>query len=730
MQSVPPALSALARAALLALGAAAAVPAARAQATTDTAPVQQVLINASADASAEGLKAPYAGRQVARGGRVGLLGNQDVMDTPFSQTSYTQDLIQNQQAASIGDVLRNDPTVRVARGFGNYQQLYLIRGFPVYSDDMAYNGLYGLLPRQYLAAELIERVEVLRGANSFVNGVAPTGNGGGLGGAINVMPKRAPNQPVNQVTVGVESGGQGYLAADVARRFGPDQNTGLRLTAVRRDGDTAIDHEQRELGLLGVGLDWRSRQVRVSADIGYQDQQLRGTRPSVTPGSYVPSAPDADSNPGQPWTVSNERDTFGTLRAEFDLAPQTTAWLAAGARRGKEFNDLAGVTVTGADGATSLSRFANVRRDDIATGELGLRHTLTTGSVKHQLVAAAALYTSKERNAYVFYGPNAASNLYDPPTVTPPVTPSFTGGTLDDPLVVSRIRTRSLALADTLSFADDSIKLTLGVRHQSIETTGYDYNTGVQNAHYDESKVTPMAGLLVKLSKQVSVYGTYAEGLVKGDEASGSYLDGNGNSKPISNQGEVFAPYVTKQMELGAKLDTGRFGGTLALFQARKPIAGVEGTRFVDSAYKQTNRGLEATLFGEATRGLRLLGGATYLHTDVQGDDAVGAPKWQLNANADWDVPGVPGLALTGRVTYTGKQYADAANTLTVKAWTRLDVGARYGLTLAGRDVTLRANINNLTNRDYWASVGGFPGANYLVLGDPRTVVLSATVDF
>lgn len=730
MQSVPPALSALARAALLALGAAAAVPAARAQATTDTAPVQQVLINASADASAEGLKAPYAGRQVARGGRVGLLGNQDVMDTPFSQTSYTQDLIQNQQAASIGDVLRNDPTVRVARGFGNYQQLYLIRGFPVYSDDMAYNGLYGLLPRQYLAAELIERVEVLRGANSFVNGVAPTGNGGGLGGAINVMPKRAPNQPVNQVTVGVESGGQGYLAADVARRFGPDQNTGLRLTAVRRDGDTAIDHEQRELGLLGVGLDWRSRHVRVSADIGYQDQQLRGTRPSVTPGSYIPSAPDADSNPGQPWTVSNERDTFGTLRAEFDLAPQTTAWLAAGARRGKEFNDLAGVTVTGADGATSVSRFANVRRDDIATGELGLRHTLTTGSVKHQLVAAAALYTSKERNAYVFYGPNAASNLYDPLTVTPPATPSFTGGTLDDPLVVSRIRTRSLALADTLSFADDSIKLTLGVRHQSIETTGYDYNTGAQNAHYDESKVTPMAGLLVKLSKQVSVYGTYAEGLVKGDEASGSYLDGNGNSQPISNQGEVFAPYVTKQMELGAKLDTGRFGGTLALFQARKPIAGVEGTRFVGSAYKQTNRGIEATLFGEATRGLRLLGGATYLHTDVQGDDAVGAPKWQLNANADWDVPGVPGLALTGRVTYTGRQYADAANTLTVKAWTRLDVGARYGLTLAGRDVTLRANINNLTNRDYWASVGGFPGANYLVLGDPRTVVLSATVDF
>ena len=66
----------------------------------------------------------------------------------------------------MADVLQNDPSVRVARGFGNFQEVYIIRGFPVYSDDMGYNGLYGLLPRQYLAAELIERVEVFRGANS------------------------------------------------------------------------------------------------------------------------------------------------------------------------------------------------------------------------------------------------------------------------------------------------------------------------------------------------------------------------------------------------------------------------------------------------------------------------------------------------------------------------------------------------------------------------------------
>src|SRR6188472_1580903 len=59
-----------------------------------------VTVEASADASAAGLAKPFAGGQVARGGRVGLLGTLDFMDTPFSVTSYTNELIQDQQAQS------------------------------------------------------------------------------------------------------------------------------------------------------------------------------------------------------------------------------------------------------------------------------------------------------------------------------------------------------------------------------------------------------------------------------------------------------------------------------------------------------------------------------------------------------------------------------------------------------------------------------------------------------
>src|SRR5687768_1455356 len=85
--------------------------------------LEVVNVEASADASAEGLSKPFAGGQVATGARTGILGTQDMMNTPFSVHSYTNELIVNQQAKSVADVLLNDPSVRQARGFGNFQEL-------------------------------------------------------------------------------------------------------------------------------------------------------------------------------------------------------------------------------------------------------------------------------------------------------------------------------------------------------------------------------------------------------------------------------------------------------------------------------------------------------------------------------------------------------------------------------------------------------------------------------
>lgn len=726
--------AALAAALLFTLGA----PAAWAQATAsgtepDGKTLSTVTVNASADASAQGLSPAYPGGQVARGGRAGILGTKDAMDTPFSITSYTNELIQDRHARSVGDVLQNDPTVRVARGFGNFQEAFFIRGFILDSDDTAYNGLYSLLPRQYIATELFERVEVLRGASAFLNGASP--NGGGLGGSINLLPKRAPNEPLNRVTFDVASGGQTQVAADIARRFGPDGNTGIRVNAAARNGGTAVDHEDVQLGLLAVGLDWRSRDVRLSGDVGWQDHKLKNTRTNVTLGSAVttvPSVPDNQTNFAQPWSYSNERDVFGTLRGEWDLSPSTTAWAAAGARRGEEANSLANLTVTNAaSGAATTYRFDNTRKDSVNTGELGLRGKLQTGSVGHEWVAVASHYDFEKKNAYAMDWRNThATNLYNPIAANLPGFSANTlfGGDLANPLRTGSTRLSSVALGDTMAFMDNRLLFTVGLRHQKMEIANYDYGTALQTDRYDQSRTSPLLAAVYKVDKGLSVYANYVEGLSQGQTAPST----------ATNRGEMLAPYVSKQKEVGIKFDAGRVGGTVALFSTTKPRAFLNTANLFSTSGKDRHQGIELAVQGEATKGLRLLGGLTWLDAKqlttgaaaTDGQRVIGVPKLQANLGAEWDVPGVPGLAVDGRWVHTGASYANATNTLRVPGWNRLDVGARYMTEVQGKLVTLRARIDNLTNRNYWASVGGYPGSGYLVVGAPRTLSLSVSVDF
>src|SRR5690606_30109593 len=133
------------------------------------------------------------------------------------------------------------------------------------------------------------------------------------------------------------------------------------------------------------------------------------------------------------------------------------------------------------------------------------------------------------------------------------------------------------------------------------------------------------------------------------------------------------------------------------------------------------NRGIELSMFGEVQRGLRLLGGLTLIDAEQvrsnvpanNGNDVIGVPRTMANLGADWDIPGITGLSLNGRVVYTSSQNANAADTLKIPSWTRVDLGASYLTTIGNRLVTWRARVDNVTDRDYWASVGGYPGSNY-----------------
>lgn len=693
-------------------------------------PLQLETFDISADASANGLSEVYRGGQVARGARIGILGNQDMMDSSFVSTAYTSKMIQDTQAQSVSDVVRNDPSVQVARGFGNFQEVYVIRGFPIYSDDMMYNGLYGILPRQYVSTEFLERVEVFRGANSFLNGAAPGGSG--IGGAINLLPKRAGSEPLTRLSTGVQSGGEWYTATDLARRFGDEQQFGVRLNAARHKGDTAIRREHRKLDMLSLGLDYHTDTVRLSSDLGYQDQRLDQPRPSVTPsGSGVLSVPNAKENYGQPWTYSMERQTFGTFRGEWDILDNVTGWAALGMRKGTEHSILSGPTAQD-DGSFKARRSTVAREDTVLSGDMGFMGNFMTGPISHQWAISHNLYNLRSRNAYAWSANSITGNIYYPNYSLMPTDNSLVGGDLSAPHVTDRTQMHSTAIVDTVGLFEDTLLLTAGLRRQNLNVKSYNYNTGNRASSYNKGVTTPMYGLVYKFNPEFSFYANHIEGLAKGDIAP-SVSGGT----PVVNAGEALTPYRSRQTEFGLKYDGENIGGSLSYFTTKKPFSTVKNGYF-SAGGKQRNQGVELMFFGELVESVRLLGGITYIHAkqikvaDQATKDkyVIGVPKYRANLNAEWDIPFIENLAVNTQVMYTAKQYVNATNTLQVPSWTRVDLGARYLIHVGKQKVTLRAKVENVANRKYWASVGGYAGANYLTMGDPRTYLLSMDVDF
>lgn len=652
----------------------------------------------------------YEGGQVATTGRAGMLGNMDFMDTPFSSTNYTAELIQDQQAQSVGDVMQNDPTVRVSRGYGTFQELYMIRGFNVYSDDMTLNGIYGIIPRQFFAAEIAERVEVARGASTFLNGSGVSETSSAIGGSINIVPKRANEEPLTSVTLGTETGGEIYGALDLGRRFGENKENGIRVNLVGRNGETSVEDQERELGVMSIGFDHSGESLRFSADVGYQDQHIDMPRSSVLirdTTTAIPDTPSASDNFVADDTYTDEKQLFGVVRGEYDFSFDTTAWLAVGGRKGKEHNEFQYLTAVDADlSNATTSAWENVREDEIVSTDLGIRHNLRTGDIGHTLVLSGAYYQLKSKNA---------SNY---------------SGNLDEPLVTNRNKFSSVALADTLSVLNDDLLVTIGARFQNMNIDGYDYTSGALNSSNHESEISPYASFNYKVSNSVAFYANYAEALSPGGIVGSTY----------SNAGESLPPYVSKQFEVGTKFDNSTHGGMISLFRTSKAssLAIGSSTPQLTQDGEQVNQGIELTVFGRPIEDVKILGGITYTDAELtnttngtnEGKTAIAVPKLQANLNLEWETPFLTGLTLEQRTVYTSSQYANSANTLEIPSWTRFDVGARYKTKVNEHNVTFRARIENVANADYWSTAGGYPGSGYLVLGDPRTITISASYDF
>lgn len=659
----------------------------------------------------------YAGGQIARGARLGMLGNVDMMSTPFNVTAYTSELVLNQQARSLADVMANDPGV-VSAGpwfFDNFN----IRGFVVNRAEIGFNGLYGIANSEGVQLEGLERIEVLKGPSTLLNGSAPRGT---AGGAINLVPKRADDTPLTRFTTSYVGDANLGANVDIGRRFGQDNKFGVRLNAAYRDGEGSVDKEKPRASNVTLGLDYRGDRLRASADLGASNQKVSGARNNyfVTT-AFPPSAPRGDINPYPSWSYQDKDYAFAMVRAEYDL---TRNWSIGGAfglaETTRKANSPWGVIINDA-GDLDFTAFGLKERNKTRSGELNTRIQFDTGPIKHSAVLAVTDYDSKVSGYQPQSSWNEFSNIYHPTSLSEPDNFSLNGTMVPQ----NDMTLRSYAITDTLSMLDERVLLTLGMRHQKIDVNSYVWNTGAWQSNYTRSANTPAVGLVVKPTDKLSLYTNYVEALAQGAVAPATAV----------NAGEVFEPFVSKQFEVGAKMDWGTFFTSLSAFQIKRPSGFLGADNVYRLAGEQRNRGLELSVAGEAARGLRLLGGLAWTRAiltetpggEFNGAKASGVPTWSVKLGAEYDIAQVPGLTATARMIYTSSIPWDADNNATVPAWTRFDVGARYATRIADRNVVFRAAVENVFNRRYWDSS---PAYQMVTSAAPRTYMLSASVDF
>jgi len=671
-----------------------------------------------------GKPAAYDAKQAS----TGALGDKPLLDTPFSINVATQALIQNRQAQTIGDVFKGDPSVTAnndgyigeasnitIRGL----QLDLLEGYKI--DGLAVPNWGSELPLEHF-----ERVELLKGLSGFMYGF------GTPGGIANFVSKRPTHTFGGSASFGFTRGGTLKESLDLGGRFGPAKALGARVGVVHEEGDTFVDGGHIKRDSASIALDARiTPELQWSFDGLYMQRNVQGAYYGIIPGQdfgvpvseFVRTPRAIDGSQRVASRGSYYETEIKTVGTELNWAATPDWDVRASYRYAQQNRGNADSAIQLTDNAGNFSelQYGSYQRYQYQQAQVMADGKVRTGTIEHELVLGTSWQSLTQANGGFASTLLGTGNLYDPAAFV------STGASLlrvpasDGLYRTSKINQTSVFASDTIKF-NARWSVLGGLRYTRFNQTGYN-SDGSVSAKYDRTPITPTLALMFKPVQPMTLYASYVEAL----EA--------GNSAPTTaaNAGTVFAPLKSKQFEVGAKAELHDWTFGAALFQVQRGLAYLRPDNIYTQDGETRFRGLELTVRGKLARDWTLLGGVLFMHSEntqadasVVGKRAYGSPRFKATAYLEYAVPVMPGLVLSAGGQYVGNSALEADNSNIVPGYRTFDVGARYSTKVGGKPVTLRFNVDNLTNEKYWLPSWGF----ILVQGAPRTFRASATVYF
>ncbi|MEG9475006.1 TonB-dependent siderophore receptor [Mannheimia indoligenes] len=649
-----------------------------------------------------------------------LLGRQLAFTSPITVINYDEKAFSDKAPRNVVDALaKTDASIMNFGGETNTLGGVYVRGLQLDARQFSVNGLAGLYGAYNTSVSSVGSAQLIKGASTATVGMDPEGS---AGASINIETKRATDEPINKIGLGWFSNNRWQESFDIARRFGANNEWGIRVNGLYRDGNTDRQGYDELAKEIAIGADYRGEKLRVGVDYFKTKRRADGGRARVQDMQNLtfamPTAPSGKINLVPKWSTQTTDDETAMLTFEYDLLKGMLMSGGIGHMESKYAGNFTQLKMLDSQGKYSAENATAIDfRSRTTSGNLKLQGDFTTASVNHYWSVAYDVVQRQrdhDNNPSKQRGGKYTTNLFAPVFVAVPE-----HGALSQ-AADNKFTAQSVAIADTLGVMDDQIRLTLGGRFQWIEQLNRTTDTKLK-----ADRFSPMVAVAYVPNSNTVFYANYLEDLEPG------------NADP--DTGEMNSPRVTKQTELGVRHNWNEtLTTTLSLYELSRPgiIRGNTGElkkRVGKEQGKERNRGVEFNLYANLlNKTLRPSVGIsynqgkvfdfpTYADTIVNGVQ-VTSPRIILKAAVEWDTPFIPQLSLNAGLQHYGKSYQDTAAQYKLPSYTTVDLGAKYQLALSGKqNVTLRAGVENLFNKHYWQVQRGQYDRSFAVVGMPRT---------
>lgn len=639
-------------------------------------------------------------------------------EIPQSVSVVTPQVIDDYAVTSVNDAMKFVSGFTQSNTLGGIEDGFVKRGFGSNSDGSVF--IDGVRSNQGLAMDSsIDHVEVLKGSASLLYGILNPG------GVINLVSKKPQYTWNTHVSGTSSSNGGGSGMVDVTGPLG--NGFAFRLVAERQHEDYWRNFGTDEHTLIAPSLSWYGD--KASFNISYVEYKFdipydRGTAFINGKPLNIPYDRRIDDYANHAWGKNKRLTTNYSYKLDDTWETNLNyAWM----QRRYDSNEVRATAVDPNSGIVSRRADANRgfnHQTDYASWDingspelLGMIHDITLGADYEQ---------NETYKKYSYRGKVSKTfNMNNPVYGEAPVTNSSTYSDSNSNLRTN-LYSRSVFAKDSIHLTDQWIAV-LGGRLQRYTQTSSSGWVKPQTTLEDRGNAfLPQMGLVYKIIPDVSLYGSYSKSFTPSTQT-----DDNGN---------VASTEKGTTWEVGAKWQMSpRLTSSLALYRIDEKDMSVFINGVTRNIPKARSTGAELELNGEIAQDWNLTANYSYDKTEIVEDNVNPVNVGNRLVNAPTTMGGLylshtlrfswlPGeLRLGGGGRYVGSRAGDPENSFTMPAYTVADAFIAWDSKLVGKNTELKLNVKNLFDREYYESSAG----NLRVIeGEPRTVYLSASVDF